>query len=143
MTKEVFWCQSSYGNTTRFNFFYTHNNFLVTAPGTIGRVNQEIFRYDQRPLYMIRSDSRILIFVKSLMGTKLDSIFFTHKIDQKVASYWLVSVTTHYNCIKWQYIRCLKVYRITMGITINLNRISVISNLLDDERTSLIFRVKL
>ena len=56
MTKEEFWCQSSYGNTTRFKFFYTHNNHLVTALGTIDRANQEIFMYDQRPFYMIRSD---------------------------------------------------------------------------------------
>ena len=58
--------------------FSTHNNYLVTAPGTIGRTNQKVLRYDQRPSYMIRSDWRILIFVKSLMGTKLGSIFFRH-----------------------------------------------------------------
>ena len=58
--------------------FSTHNNYLVTAPGTIGRANQEIFRYDQRPFYMIRSDRSIWILVECLMGTKLD-LFFLHK----------------------------------------------------------------
>ena len=65
---------------------------------------------------MIRSDRKKIIFVKSLMGKKLDSFFFPHKIDQKVASYWLVSVTTHYNCIEWSCIRCLKIYRIAMVV---------------------------
>ena len=36
--------------------------------------NQKNFQYDERPLNMIRSDRKILIFVKSLMGKKLDSI---------------------------------------------------------------------
>ena len=37
--------------------------------------NQKLFQYDQRPTYMIRSDWKILIFVKSLMGKKLELIF--------------------------------------------------------------------
>ena len=36
--------------------------------------NQKVFQYDERPLNMIRSDRKISICVKSLMGTKLDSI---------------------------------------------------------------------
>ena len=36
--------------------------------------NQKVFQYDERSLNMIRSDRKILICVKSLMGTKLDSI---------------------------------------------------------------------
>ena len=37
--------------------------------------NQKVFQYDERSHDMIRSDWKIWIFVKSLMGTKLDSIF--------------------------------------------------------------------
>ena len=124
-------------------FFYTPKKKSVTGLGIFGRSDH--FFFSRMKDLMIWSDltESFLIFVKILMGTKLDSFFFTHKIDQKVASYWLVSVTTHYNCIKWQCIRCLKVYRLTMEISINLNRISVIWNFLDDERTSLRFRVKL
>ena len=87
MTEEFFWFQKSYGNTTRFNFFYTQFLFSVTGLTTFGRTDEFFFRYDQRPCYMIRSDWKNLIFVKSLMGRKLESIFFTHKIDPKVASY--------------------------------------------------------
>ena len=46
--------------------------------------DQKIFRYDERSHDMIRSDRKKIIFVKSLMGTKLDSSFFLHKIDPKL-----------------------------------------------------------
>ena len=36
--------------------------------------NQKVFQYDERSHDIIRSDRKILIFVKSLMGTKLDLI---------------------------------------------------------------------
>ena len=90
MTEEFFWYQKSYGKTTRFNFFLHTKKKSVTGLGIFGRSYQKFFRYDERSHDMIRSDRKKIIFVKSLMGTKLDSIFFTHKIDQKVASYWLV-----------------------------------------------------
>ena len=38
--------------------------------------DQKIFRYDERSHDMIRSHRKKIIFVKSLMGIKLDSIFF-------------------------------------------------------------------
>ena len=101
MTEEFFVCQKSYGNTTQFNFFCTQKKYSVTGSGTFGRTDQFFFRYDQRSSDMIRSDWKKIIFVKSLMGRKLESIFFMHKIDRKDASYGLVSVTTHYNYIKW------------------------------------------
>ena len=37
-------------------------------------LNQKVFQYDEGSYNMIRSDRKILIFVKSLMGTKLDLI---------------------------------------------------------------------
>ena len=84
------------------SIFFTHNFFFsVTGLGIFGRSDQKIFRYDQRSHDMIRSDWKKIIFVKSLMGRKLESIFFMHKINRKDASYGLVSVTTHYNYIKW------------------------------------------
>ena len=46
--------------------------------------NQKLFQYDQRPSYMIRSDWKILIFVKSLMGTKLESIFLSTRMYLKL-----------------------------------------------------------
>ena len=69
-------------------------------------------------------------------GKKTRFNFVHTQIDPKVASYWLVSSTLHYNCI-----RCLSVYRIAIGISINLNIIRVIWHLLGDksERTSLRF----
>ena len=78
MNEGFFLCQKSYGNTTRFNFFYTKLFFPVRVPGIFGRSDQKIFRYDRRSSDMIWSEWKILIFVKSLMGTKLDSIFIKH-----------------------------------------------------------------
>ena len=75
MTEVFFWCQKSYGNTTRFNFFYTQFFFSVTGLGIFGRSDQKVFRYDERAHDMIRSDRKKIIFVKSLMGTEIDSIF--------------------------------------------------------------------
>ena len=76
MTEEFFFCQKSYGNTTRFNFFFHTKKKSVTGLGIFGLSDQKIFQYDERSHDMIRSDRKILIFVKSLMGTKLESIFF-------------------------------------------------------------------
>ena len=41
--------------------------------------NQKVFQYDERSHDMIRSDRKKIIFVKSLMGKKLDSFFFYTK----------------------------------------------------------------
>ena len=80
MNEAFFFCQKSYGNTTRFNFFYTDFFLSVRAPGIFGPTDQKIFQYDRRPCYMIWSDWKILIFDKSLMGTKLESIFLSTKM---------------------------------------------------------------
>ena len=64
---------------------FTHKKKPVTGLGIFGRSDQKLFQYDQRPSYMIRSDWKILIFVKSPMGTKLD-FFFAHKKKYQVQS---------------------------------------------------------
>ena len=53
MTEEFFLCQKSYGNTTRFNFFYTQFFFSLRVSGQFGHTNQKKNRYDQRPSKMI------------------------------------------------------------------------------------------
>ena len=61
----------------------THNNYLVTAPGTIGRTNQKVLRYDQRPSYMIRSDWRIF-FVPKVIWEHPSNEFFSHTKKKSV-----------------------------------------------------------
>ena len=58
------------GTLLDFRFFLDNN--LLNCQGSYS--NQKIFQYDERPLNMIRSDRKILIFVKILMGKKLGSI---------------------------------------------------------------------
>ena len=84
MNEAFFFCQKSYGNTTRFNFFSTDFFLSVRAPGIFGPTDQKIFQYDRRPCYMIRSDRKNLIFDKSLMGTKLESIFLSTRMYLKL-----------------------------------------------------------
>ena len=52
---------------------FTNKNMFL---GQGSYPNQKVFQYDERSHDMIRSDWKKLIFVKSLMGTKLESIFF-------------------------------------------------------------------
>ena len=79
-------------------------------------------------------------FLSKVLWEQNSIQFFHTQIDPKVASYWLVSSTLHYNCI-----RCLSVYRIAIEISINLNIIRVIWHLVGDksERTSLRFESKI
>ena len=53
MAEEFFFCQNSYGNTTRFKIFYTQKIFSVTVPGPGRYPNQKLLRYDQRSSNMI------------------------------------------------------------------------------------------
>ena len=59
---------------------FTHKKKPVTGLGIFGRSDQKKIQYDERSHDMIRSDRKFLIFVKSLMGTKLESIFLSTKI---------------------------------------------------------------
>ena len=64
------------------SIFFTHDFFFQFRVRTnLALQINFFFRYDQRPSYMIRFDWKILIFVKSFMGTKLESIFLDTKID--------------------------------------------------------------
>ena len=81
MTEEFFRCQKSYGNTTRFIFFCAPKKKSVTGLGIFGRSDQKVFRYDERAHDMIRSDRKKIIFVKSLMGTEIDSFFLSEQFD--------------------------------------------------------------
>ena len=99
MTDVFFFVKSLMGIKLGWKKLTNKNMFL----GQGSYPNQKVFQYDERSHDMIRSDWKKIIFVKSLMGRKLESIFFMHKIDRKDASYGLVSVTMHYN-----YIKCFK-----------------------------------
>ena len=74
-----FFCDKSHMGTPLQSIFFTHKKFFHGQfPRKFGRTDQKKFQYDQRPSYVLQSDWKILIFVKSLMGTKVESIFFTH-----------------------------------------------------------------
>ena len=53
MNEEFIFRQNFYGNTTRFNFFYTQFFFAIRAPGPGRHLNENLLRYDWRSSYMI------------------------------------------------------------------------------------------
>ena len=71
MTDVFFFFKSLMGKKLGWKKIANQNMFL----GQGSYPNQKVFQYDERSYDMIRSDWKILIFVKSLMGKKLDSIF--------------------------------------------------------------------
>ena len=76
-TKDFF-CAKSLMETPLDSIFFTQFFFPVRVPGIFGRSDQKKIRYDWRSSYMIWSERKILIFFKSLMGTKLELIFIKH-----------------------------------------------------------------
>ena len=62
-------------------FFCAPKKKSVTGLGIFGRSDQKVFRYDERAHDMIRSDRKKIIFVKSLMGTEIDSFFLSEQFD--------------------------------------------------------------
>ena len=74
MTDVFFFVKSLMGKKLGWKKFANQNMFL----GQGSYPNQKVFQYDGRSHDMIRSDRKILIFVKSLMGTKLELICIKH-----------------------------------------------------------------
>ena len=70
MTDVFFFVKSLMGKKLGWKKFANQNMFL----GQGIYPNQKVFQYDGRSYDMIRSDWKILIFVKNLMGKKLGSI---------------------------------------------------------------------
>ena len=97
MTEELFFCQKSYGNTTRFNFIYRHIFFSVSVSGTFGRSDQIFFRYDQRSTKIILckrgnfGESKLLWEYNGLKFI-FERFFVFVRSNQKVASYQLVQL---------------------------------------------------
>ena len=101
MTEEFFWCQKSYGNTTRFNSFYIKKKKTDTGSGTFGRTNQKLLRYDQRPSDMILwkqenfCDSKLLWLYNGLKF--IFERFFSLRDNQskmgfKLSIYWVAKL---------------------------------------------------
>ena len=74
-TKNFFYVKTPIGIPLDSIFLHT-TFFSVKAPGPGRYLNENLLRYDWRSSYMIWSQWKKLIFVKSLMGTKLGSFFF-------------------------------------------------------------------
>ena len=132
MSKDYSWCSELYDcriflvskvlwehNSIQFSlhtiFFFSYR-FGHIWPFRSTKKN----RYDQRPFDMIRSDWKILIFVKRLMGRNLDSIFFTHIFffryllgPREVSKYKFASVSSKiflYDSIWLVFFLCQKLY---------------------------------
>ena len=84
MTEDFFFFPKVIWRHYSNEFFLHTKKKSVTGMGISGRSDQKKIRYDERSHDMIRSDRKKIIFVKSLMGTKLDSIFLHTKLIKKL-----------------------------------------------------------
>ena len=113
--KNFNFCQKSYGNKTRIIFFYTKNLFPVIVLGQGRYLDQNLLRYDQRFSNIVFLKLRNfgvanLLWAYNGFRFIFGRFFVFVRLDQKLGSHWLVSVSMNKNGIKIRKLVVCKVF---------------------------------